>query len=151
MIAFSRFFASFAGIGFLPFAPGTWGSLAAALILFFFPLNNLIIFAALIGLLSVLGAVASHIIEKNEGLEDPGWIVIDEVVGMWIALFALPHNPVIFFVAFILFRFFDIKKPWLIDKIQSVAYGWGVMLDDILAGFAALLINVFLIYIGIYT
>ena len=146
----SRSFASFAGIGFIPGAPGTWGSLAALLLIYFFPVSNLLLFAFLILIITWLGAITSHFIEKNESIDDPGWIVIDEVIGMWIAIYSLPRIWIIYLIAFLLFRFFDIKKPWIIDKVQSWSNGWGVMLDDVIAGIAALIINLCLLYLGVY-
>ena len=65
---------------------------------------------------------------------DPSEVVIDEVVGMGISLFMLPHSPGLYFLAFILFRVFDILKPSFIYRIQNLSGGWGIMLDDVLAG-----------------
>lgn len=81
------------------------------------------------------------------GKDDPGEIVIDEVAGMWLALLFLPKSILLFSLAFILFRIFDITKPWIIGKIQSLHGGFGIMLDDILAGILARLI---LLVIGMY-
>ena len=65
---------------------------------------------------------------------DPSEVVIDEVVGMGISLFMLPHSPGLYLLAFILFRVFDILKPSFIYRIQNLSGGWGIMLDDVLAG-----------------
>jgi len=139
-----RFFASGAGLGYIPFAPGTWGSLGTVLLLWFLPPVPLLISVGFIVLISVAGAAAAYSIEKEDGLEDPGWIVIDEVAGQWIAvLFAVRTLPA-FAAAFILFRLFDISKPWIIDRSQRLGMGWGVMMDDILAGLlAGILVLVF--------
>ena len=65
---------------------------------------------------------------------DPSEVVIDEVVGMGISLFMLPHNFWLYLLSFILFRVFDILKPSFIYRIQNLSGGWGIMLDDVLAG-----------------
>ena len=65
---------------------------------------------------------------------DPSEVVIDEVVGMGISLFMLPHSPGLYLLAFILFRVFDILKPSFIYRIQNLSGGWGIMLDDVFAG-----------------
>ena len=69
---------------------------------------------------------------------DPSEVVIDEAVGMSISLFMLPHSLGLYILAFILFRFFDIFKPSFIYRIQNLPGGWGIMLDDVLAGFFTL-------------
>ena len=71
---------------------------------------------------------------------DPSEVVIDEAVGMWIALFMLPHSIVIYSMAFILFRIFDIFKPSYIYRVQNLPGGWGIMMDDVLAGIITWLI-----------
>ncbi len=147
----TRFFASFAGVGFIPGAPGTWGSLVAALILFLLAPLPLYPSLALLAVLTVAGAAASGWIEKDSGLEDPGWIVIDEVVGMWIAVLAVPAQPIYFLTGFLFFRIFDIWKPWIIDDVQSLPKGWGVMADDVLAGLAALIFNLLLWESGFFS
>ena len=73
---------------------------------------------------------------------DPSEVVIDEVVVMGISLFMLPHSLGFYLLAFILFRIFDIVKPWFIYRIQNLSGGWGIMLDDVLAGlFTFALVN----------
>ena len=73
---------------------------------------------------------------------DPSEVVIDEAVGMGISLFMLPHSFGLYLLAFILFRIFDIFKPSFIYQIQDLPGGWGIMVDDVLAGlFTFALIN----------
>jgi phosphatidylglycerophosphatase A len=89
----------------------------------------------LIIIFTLLGAWSSTVAEQYWG-EDPSRVVIDEVVGQWIALLAVPA---VFswwhvLVAFILFRFFDIVKPLGVRKMENFKSGWGIMADDILAG-----------------
>lgn len=130
------------GSGLAKKAPGTWGSLAALVIGWIItPKLITIIIAALIGV------YICGLAEKMLGEEDPSCVVFDEWVGMWIAIWAIPHNLLWFILAFILFRLFDITKPWLIDKVQRYPKGLGVMLDDILAGIAARIVLAVLLWI----
>ena len=79
---------------------------------------------------------------------DPSHIIIDELVGQWLALLFLPNGLINIAIAFILFRFFDIIKPWPISLIEKLPKGLGVMSDDLVAGFITLgLIQVINIYI----
>ena len=66
--------------------------------------------------------------------QDPSEIVIDEAAGMGISLFLLPHSLGLYLLAFILFRIFDVLKPSFIHQVQNLPGGWGIMLDDVLAG-----------------
>ena len=130
------------GSGWAKKAPGTWGSLAALVIGWIItPKLGTIIIAAL------LGIYICGLAEKMLGEEDPSSVVFDEWVGMWIAVWAIPHYIGWYILAFVLFRLFDITKPWLIDKVQRYPNGLGVMLDDILAGIAARLVLVVLLWI----
>ena len=133
------------GSGLLPKAPGTWGSLAALGI-------GWLIYAGGGPLAIGLGALAALLIGvwasarymRHSGDHDPGAIVIDEFAGQWITLVAMPvaASPVYWATAFVLFRLFDILKPWPIGVIdRAVKGGWGVMLDDVVAGlYAAILL-----------
>jgi phosphatidylglycerophosphatase A len=130
--------------GHLPYAPGTWGSLLMVLLVFFFPLLNNIYF---ISALSIGGIAIANFEERQTGIKDDGKIVIDEMAGQLLAYYTLPLNIAVLIGGFILFRIFDITKPWLIDKVQELPSGWGVMLDDILAGLTALIILKLIIFI----
>jgi len=77
-------------------------------------------------------------VEKDLG-HDPSIVVIDEVLGMGISLLFLPRNFWLFFIAFLLFRVFDILKPPPINLSQKLPAGWGIMIDDVIAGFYALI------------
>jgi phosphatidylglycerophosphatase A len=66
--------------------------------------------------------------------QDPPRVVVDEAVGFWIALFALPKSLVLVAIGFVLFRLFDIWKPFPIRKIEGFPHGWGIMADDVVAG-----------------
>jgi len=120
-------------LGKLPFAPGSWGSLGVLVLWLFLPVSYLV-HSVVISVLFILGVYASKIVAEDLDNHDPSEIVIDEVVGMGISLFMLPHNLELYLLAFILFRIFDILKPSFIYHIQNLPNGWGIMLDDVLAG-----------------
>ena len=128
-----RFVATFFYLGKLPFAPGSWGSLGALLLWLILPVTFSVHLSVII-ILFVLGVYSSSRIVKYLDDHDPSEVVIDEVVGMGISLFMLPHNFWLYFLSFILFRVFDILKPSFIYRIQNLSGGWGIMLDDVLAG-----------------
>jgi phosphatidylglycerophosphatase A len=142
MRRFATLIATWFGSGYLPKAPGTWGSLAALpfgwVILTVLP-GALPLLTASIVLLFV-GVWASSLHSDMLGTHDAGEIVVDEVVGQWIVLAIAPFSPLGWLAAFLLFRFFDVLKPWPISWIDArVTGGWGIMLDDVVAGlFAAI-------------
>ena len=128
-----RFVATFFYLGKLPFAPGSWGSLGALLLWLLLPVKFSVHLSVII-ILFVLGVYSSNKIAGNLDDHDPPEVVIDEVVGMGISIFMLPQSFELYFFAFILFRIFDIFKPLFIYRIQNLSGGWGIMLDDVLAG-----------------
>ena len=128
-----RFVATFFYLGKLPFAPGSWGSLGALLLWLLLPVTFSVHLSVII-ILFVLGVYSSSKMEKYLDVQDPREVVIDEVVGMGISLFMLPHDFWLYLLSFILFRVFDILKPSIIYRIQNLSGGWGIMLDDVLAG-----------------
>lgn len=127
--------------GLAPRAPGTWGTALACLLapFLFFPLSlpwRLVELAVLF----ILGGLAASHAEIILGEKDPGQVVIDELVGVWLAL--LPFEKPGFWLilsAFVFFRFFDISKPWPVRASENwLPGGFGVMIDDVLAGIYAL-------------
>ena len=141
MIQLLRGFTSVGYVGLIPGAPGTYGSLITLPIAYYWSTQvtaNPFITAALLLVITLLGVVASNRVSASLGVEDPGEIVIDELVGQWIAVLAIPAHWGFWLAAFILFRIFDIWKPWIIDKSQQLPGGIGVMMDDVLAGLLAL-------------
>ena len=132
-----RMIATFFGAGYSPWAPGTMGSLAGILISWF--AGDL--FWPLLALLIFLGFAVSKPAVSVFASGDPSAFVMDEVVGMMISVSFLPKTIFFYGGAFILFRLFDITKPWPISLIQKSKHPWAIMGDDILAGvFANLLI-----------
>ncbi len=127
---------SFFYVGYLPKAPGTWASLACLPIFYFlYPLTPRPIYSLFFTLLLVLSAYLAqkHTVTTKE--KDPGWIVIDEVLGVMVAWPTLKTNHwQEILLLFILFRFFDITKIWPASYYDKKNSGWGIMLDDIVSG-----------------
>ncbi|MFZ5915014.1 MAG: phosphatidylglycerophosphatase A [Pseudomonadota bacterium] len=144
--------ATWCGAGLLPGAPGSWGSLAALPFAWGITLT-----AGPWGLLMaafcvfIAGCWAAAHYSRCAGQKDCQHVVIDEVAGQWIALSFAPVDPFVYFWAFFLFRVLDIFKPWpanLADRVLSG--GWGIMLDDVIAGtYAALALHLGLYAIGL--
>ena len=126
------------GVGYLPLMPGTFGSLLAVAI--FVTLVRVSAVAILISILVVTfaGIWAGTRTEELSDRKDPGKVVIDEVAGQLIALFPLTFfaswSITAVIVSFILFRFFDIVKPYPANRLQALNGGWGIMCDDLIAG-----------------
>ena len=145
MIKLAKILATWFGVGLLPKAPGTWGSLAAL------PFAWVIAswggeqaLSAAIVIVILVGWWASAYYVHETGIADPSEVVIDEVAGQWLTLLVVPPHIVYYTAGFLLFRLFDIRKPWLVGWAdRKVEGGLGVMLDDIFAGiFAAIVLYV---------
>ena len=134
-----RFAATFFSLGKLPFAPGSWGSLGALLLWLLLPISFSIHLSVIV-FLFVLGVYSSNKMAIYLNDHDPSEVVIDEAVGMGISLFMLPHSFGLYLLAFVLFRIFDVLKPSFIYRVQDLPGGWGIMLDDVLAGLFTLAI-----------
>ncbi len=132
------FLASFGYVGFFPIAPGTAGSLAA---LGLFALVRWVGMPAfelgMIGVVLAAGIWAANGAERALARKDPGPIVIDEVLGMLITLALLPVSLTGIAVGFVLFRLFDVVKPFPADRMERLPGGLGVMMDDAVAGLYA--------------
>jgi len=96
--------------------------------------------AAIIATLA--GIPASTIVAREAGREDPGLVVIDEVAGQWIALIAMRPDWKHAALGLVLFRLFDIWKPWPVRKLEALPGGTGIMLDDVAAGVLALVVGI---------
>jgi phosphatidylglycerophosphatase A len=125
-------------IGYAPVAPGTFGSLAALPLCWFISLMGTDVAAIFVLVLVGLSIWIAHAAEKIEAQNDPKLVVLDEICGMAVTLFALPFSPVFIVGGFALFRVFDILKPFPIRWIdKKVPGGLGIVLDDLLAGILA--------------
>lgn len=132
------------GVGCIGRAPGTMGSLAAFPIIFFMSYLNPFLYMGLAVILIVISIVAADQYGAGKDLKE---IVADEFVGLMVTLFLVPHKWSLWIVGFLLFRFFDILKPFPISYLdKNVKGGFGVVLDDLVAGLAA---NAFVHFIWI--
>ena len=140
--------ATFFGAGYGKPGPGTWGSIAAVLLWAAFaftlhPSTLTLTLALTLGIVvaTALGIPAATIVARESGRQDPGFVVIDEVAGQWIALIAVRPDWQHAALALVLFRLFDIWKPWPIRKLEALPAGTGIMLDDVAAGLLALAVG----------
>jgi len=147
---FARIISTGLGAGYSPIAPGTVGALIILIGYWICPeIGSWQLLMIIIGL-SALGIYAATITEKEmksklgpDKGNDPGIIVIDEIIGMLIALIAIPKTTFFLVTAFMLFRIFDILKPYPARRFEKLPAGWGIVFDDVIAGiYANLLIQV---------
>jgi phosphatidylglycerophosphatase A len=140
--------ATWFGAGLLPVAPGTWGSLAALpfawAIATLFGQTALLIAAAIV---FCIGWWAAEQVGRASGVDDAGSIVIDEVAGQWLTLAVVPPSTA-WVLGFLLFRLFDITKPWPARSAERLPGGLGVMADDIVAALYAAALLYLLVVIG---
>lgn len=134
------------GAGLTPIAPGTLGTLVAVPLVWLLADLDLVAYLSLTAGLFIAGIWICGRTARDMGQHDHGGIVWDEIVGYLITMIAVPVTWYWLLLGFLLFRFFDIVKPWPIRWIdQRVAGGFGIMLDDLIAGvFAALLLHMFI-------
>jgi phosphatidylglycerophosphatase A len=142
--------ATWFGAGLLPIAPGSWASLAALpfgwAIVSLWGVAGLGVAAALA---FIVGWWAAATVAKASAIKDPGAVVIDEVAAQWLVLLAAPPAPLPYALAFLLFRIFDIWKPWPARWAdRHVEGGLGIMLDDLFAAIYAMLLLLVLLAIG---
>jgi phosphatidylglycerophosphatase A len=137
--------ATFFGAGLGKPGPGTWGSVAAVLLWAAYskllhPAPQALLLALIAGIvLSIaLGVPAATVAARESGRHDPGFVVIDEVAGQWIALLFSPVDWRHALIALALFRLFDIAKPFPARQLESLPAGWGIVFDDVAAGLYAL-------------
>lgn len=138
---------TFFGAGFLRPGPGTWGSAAGVLLWlaaahWAHPTRGQLAAGTVIasfGLL-MLGISAASRVSREAGVEDPSIVVVDEVVGQWVALIGATVRPGSWLLAFVLFRAFDILKPPPARQFDRMSGGFGIMMDDVAAGVYALIL-----------
>jgi len=154
--------------GYIPWASGTFGSLLGLLVVLIPGVGQSLTLCILIGVFLPVGIVTSAIVAAAEGQRltpgaaaakallqpgdhaapDPSIVVIDEIVGMWISLLFLPARLPVALIAFVAFRLFDIIKPPPARNVETIPRGWGIMLDDVVAGvYANLLTRILLVVI----
>jgi phosphatidylglycerophosphatase A len=144
---------TFFGSGLGKPGPGTWGSVAAVLLwaaagYWGQPSSSglLILLGVGIAFTLVAGIPAATIVARESGIEDPGFVVVDEAAGQWIALLGSPFDWKHGLIALVLFRAFDMTKPYPIRKIEQLPEGWGIVMDDVAAGVYALIVASLLRY-----
>ena len=127
------------GVGYAPIAPGTFGSAAGLLLWWLLPASATVQ-AAAIAAIFVAGSWGGNVAERHFGRTDPGQVVIDEVMGMLITLFLNPVGWTGALVGFLLFRVFDVIKPYPANRLEQLHGGIGVMADDAMAAVYANLV-----------
>lgn len=137
--------ATFFGAGLGKPGPGTWGSIAAVLLWAGFaiglhPTERALHLTLLAGIMLAVsfGVPAATIAARESGRKDPGFVVIDEVAGQWIALLGSAVSWRDGLIALALFRIFDITKPFPVRQLEALPEGWGIVFDDVAAGLYAL-------------
>jgi phosphatidylglycerophosphatase A len=139
VLKLSKIIATFFGLGYAPIAPGTFGALGGFIISFillkigldFNTFHLLHIFLIVVSFFA--GIFACKRLSSHWG-HDPSKVVIDETLGFWVSILFLPQNILSLAAGFVLFRFFDILKPWGIRKIDNLNSTYSIMLDDVVAG-----------------
>ena len=154
----SKIIASGLGTGFAPIAPGTVGSILGIFLWwilnylltgFNIDFRNILLLNLLAIIVILIVGVFSIKNVHKQWEHDAPEIVIDEIVGVWIAALALPFDRLYYLYALILFRFFDIAKPLFIRKFDNMKNNWSVMLDDVLAGIYSFVLIQILLYFKI--
>ncbi len=141
MTSLAYFIASFAYSGRSPVAPGTAGSLAALLVYGLIRWFGLTRYEGIFIIVAfVLGVWSAYRVERHLGTSDPGVVVIDEVVGMWMTVALMPVSLAGAVLGFFAFRALDVIKPFPARRSESLPGGWGIMVDDVFAGFYAHLV-----------
>ena len=146
--------ATFFGAGRLKPGPGTWGSIATVFVWWFasshIPVANrtwsTIVAAAVV---TLIGIPAATSVARRTGVKDPQFVVIDEVAGQLVALIAVPFTWKAFLAGLILFRVFDMWKPFPIRRLERLPEGTGIVVDDLGAGIYALIIMHLLVHFGL--
>ena len=132
------------GSGYSPYIPGTVGSFIALILYVLIPIDPYLWLGVCI-IFFILGLWTSAVVEKDHG-KDPRVVVIDEFVGQWAALLFLPRSVYVYLAAFVLFRIFDIIKPFPAADMEDYEGGPGIMLDDLIAGiYANMAIQIYLL------
>lgn len=148
--ALGIYFSTLGPIGYIPYFPGTWGALTATILapFVFLPLS---LFSRILILLLIFfaGAITSNLSEQHFKKKDPSAVIIDELGGQFLTFIALIQvNIFLLLAGFIIFRIFDIVKPWPVNKSEQwLPKGFGIMLDDYVAGICGAIVLAFINYL----
>ncbi len=126
--------ATFFYVGLIPVGPGTFGTLAAIPLFYALTFTPLYLYLAITVLIILISVWASTIAEEIYGKHDPGQVVADEVCGYLVTMILVPPTISNIFLGFLLFRLFDITKPYPVRKFEKLPGGWGIVIDDVAAG-----------------
>jgi phosphatidylglycerophosphatase A len=136
--------------GYIPVTSGTFGSLIAIFIYWIPGFEQLQIILPAIAIIFIYGVYVSSKFEKVYG-KDPSECTVDEVVGAWIALIAVPKTILLTLTSFFIWRTLDIIKPFPARDSEKLPGGWGIMIDDVISGFYSLIIVHLIVYtFGVY-
>lgn len=137
----NRAFVTGLGAGYLPLAPGTWGSLEgvgiALLVHWLYPEDTRLVLGLVLVVLTVLGVLGAGWFSRLQNDRDPSPVVIDEIAGQLLCLMFVPVSPLPLLLGFFLFRLFDIVKPFPAGRSEGLRGGVGIVLDDLIAGLYA--------------
>jgi phosphatidylglycerophosphatase A len=126
------------GAGYLPFAPGTWGALVAvalaSLFHYFLPGREAILLWLGFVFFTIAGVIVSGWVAREENITDPSIVVVDEIAGQFLTYLWVPLSPAALVFGFLLFRVFDITKPFPARRSERLPGGYGIVCDDLVAG-----------------
>lgn len=123
--------------GYMPKMPGTWGTLVGIPLALGLAYLDLPLRLGVLGLITLLGIYVSNVIVRVRGVDDPGYVVIDEIAGYAVTLLLFQPTWQALLSGFVLFRIFDITKPPPVSTLEQLHGGVGIMLDDLMAGIYA--------------
>jgi phosphatidylglycerophosphatase A len=138
------FFSSAFGVGYIKYAPGTFGTFVGVLIWALFASNACVFQIILLFAIFIISVFFSSLAEKIYNKKDDQRIVIDEVAGVWFSVAFLPKTFLFLFLGMVLFRLLDAKKPFFISNTQKIKSGLGVTIDDVIAG---IIVNIVLHFV----
>ncbi|MBX3208685.1 MAG: phosphatidylglycerophosphatase A [Labilithrix sp.] len=136
----ARVLATWFGCGLSPIAPGTVGTLGALPLWYAVRGGGPLVVLAVAVLVTLVGVWSAGVVARASGVKDPQLVVIDEVAGVLVALAAAPPTTRGVFAAVVFFRLFDMTKPFPARRAEKLPGGWGIVLDDVVAGLQAALV-----------
>ncbi|HLV02150.1 MAG TPA: phosphatidylglycerophosphatase A [Acidobacteriota bacterium] len=147
-VPFSRLLATGLGVGYLPFAPGTWGALEAvaltALVQLLPPATALSLHIVLVVFFLLAGFISAGRVARADRISDPTYVVIDEVIGQMLCFLFVPVTALSLLIGFGFFRILDITKPFPARHGEFLPGAWGIIVDDVIAGIYAGIVTLFL-------